>query len=188
MSMPWLQWCRKIVPFSERRMINRVLESEGGVSTDPHDRGNFGGHITNMGITAPTLAAYRGVAAKTIKPSDIAALTPDTARRIAPKLYYRDPKIDTLPEWVRGAMTDWAFNSGQVHPIKALQAILNVRADGIIGPRTAAACAAADPDETLNDLCLARIRFLHRIVANDDSQRRFINGWEARAMKWRMRR
>ena len=185
MPFPWMQWCSPRRPFNAREMIDRVLESEGGISRDPHDRGNTGGFITNRGITRTALAAYRRCDLSDVSNADLETLTAGQAREIAYKLYYVRPKIDRLPERLRGAVTDFCFNSGQRNAIRALQRVVGATDDGVIGPETLRQCEAHPVEWTLDKYCNARIAFFEGIVRRDETQRRFLKGWTARAEKWR---
>ena len=186
--MPWPRLAslfRKEPAFDAIKMIDRVLESEGGVNRDPADRGNAGGFITNRGVTRRSLADFRGCHPEQVTNRDIEELTLGDARAVAYRLYYERPGIDKLPEKIRGAVTDFAFNSGPVNAVQALQQVVGCLADGRIGPVTVRHCAAYGADWVLDKYCNARIAFVERIVERDETQRRFLKGWIARAEKWR---
>lgn len=86
-------------------------------------------------------------------------------------LYWDRVRADELP-----AGLDLAVNSGPLRAVRMLQAILDVGADGVVGPKTLAAARAANVAEIVAKLCDARLRFLrglsHFAV--------FGRGWEAR--------
>ena len=78
---------------------------------------------------------------------------------------------------VRAFATDWGVNSGPTIPIKALQQILGIVADGIMGPHTASAANQADAATLYKQLYLARLKFIGHLISRDPSQAVFAEGW-----------
>lgn len=71
-------------------------------------------------------------------------------------------------------------NSGY-HAAKALQKVIGVVPDGVIGPKTIAAINSASPEKVFNEFKAARIKFYNDIVARNESQQVFLKGWTKRA-------
>lgn len=172
--------------FNYQKMIDDVLQKEGGFVNHPADRGG----PTNYGITLKTLSMYL---ARNCTADDVAAMTKQTARDIYYAWYYIKPGINTLPEAIRPIVFDMTVNSGK-HGIKILQAALiasgydcgckNDEPDGKIGPATISAANAAWHDmgnELIRKLVRRRVIFYEGIVRKNDSQRVFLAGWINRA-------
>lgn len=103
---------------------------EGGYVSDPADPGGE----TKYGISK---AAYPSI--------DIASLTLDAAKAIYQRDYWMACRCDALPPTVAGLLFDAAVNQGAGWARQALQSAAGVATDGVIGPKTLAAAAAADP-------------------------------------------
>lgn len=114
--------------------FERVLAHEGGFVNDSRDPGG----ATRYGVTQAVARAegYQG---------PMSALPLGTAADIYQRKYWRAVQADKLPEAVRFDVFDAAVNSGPVQAAKWLQRALGVTADGVIGPATLAAAAAAGP-------------------------------------------
>lgn len=108
----------------------RLMEHEGGYSNHPSDPGGE----TMWGITLRVARenGYRGA---------MKDLSVDTAKIIAKKKYWDAVQADNLPEDIRYAMFDAAYNSGPPQTIKWLQRAVEVADDGILGPQTKKALA-----------------------------------------------
>lgn len=124
---------------------------EGGFQADPVDVGNYvqmpdGTRRlvgTNRGVTAATWAAFIGIPAHEVTVEQVRAITADQAVQVGVRLFYEAPGFARLT-WCPAVevMVDWAWGSGPARPIRALQTILGVSADGRLGPVTAAAFEA----------------------------------------------
>ncbi len=121
------------------RLIDVVIEREGGYSNHPADRGG----ATRWGITEK-IARLHGYAGA------MATLPPAAARAIYRARYWEGPRLDhvaPLSEAVAGEMFDTAVNMGPATAVRMLQRALNalnregrdypdIAADGLIGPQT----------------------------------------------------
>ncbi len=159
------------------RCLDVVLAQEGGYADHPADPGG----ATNMGITRKTLARWREVAPWWALPKDaVRALDRDEAARIYEAEYWRAVRGDELPAGLDLALFDYAVNSGPARAAKALQAILEVAADGVIGPLTLGALRARIAAEgvaaIIVALCGGRLDFLQRLA----SFAMFGRGWTRR--------
>lgn len=159
------------------RCLEFVLAQEGGYADHPGDPGG----ATNMGITRKTLARWREVAPWWALPKDaVRALDRDEAARIYEAEYWRAVRGDELPAGLDLALFDYAVNSGPARAAKALQAILEVAADGVIGPLTLGALRARIAAEgvaaIIVALCGGRLDFLQRLA----SFAMFGRGWTRR--------
>lgn len=155
-----------------QEIVERVLAHEGGYA----NRGSADkGGETNLGITWPTLeeALRLGVVASG---TTIKTLNAGQARVIYDKLYWQRIGGDALPAGLDEFLFDYGVNSGTGRAAKALQRALGVLPDGVIGPRTLAALAKADPEAVL------RLVFVDRAIlfAEDSTWQANKRGWMAR--------
>lgn len=147
-----------------------LLVHEGGFVNDPADTGG----MTNLGVTAREWQAYSGEAASE---TTMRHLTPEMVKPLYKAHYWDKISGDALPAGVDWAVFDFCVNSGPSRAASFLQKVLDVTADGQIGPDTIhAAQAASDVEKVIDDLCDARARF-DRGLNNFD---RFGRGWLAR--------
>lgn len=85
---------------------------------------------------------------------------------------------------VANILYDWAVNSGEGSPAKAVQRIVGAKVDGDIGPATVAKINAYPAQESLPALLRAeRVKMVRDIVRRDPSQAVFLEGWIERAQK-----
>lgn len=151
------------------RALALVLKSEGGWSDNPADPGG----ATMKGVTLNTFRAY-------IKPGgtkeDLRAIT-DAQLSACYRRQYWDVILGAeLPDGVDYAAFDFAVNSGPSRAAKYLQAAVGAIEDGRIGPATLAAIKAKPAADVINELCDARLAFLHRLPTWPN----FGKGWNDR--------
>ena len=152
-----------------KNALRFTLKYEGGYVDHPADPGG----ATNLGITHRTLAAFRG---RSVTKADVRALTHDEAAKIYKLRYWDKIEGDALPLGVDLAVFDYAVNSGPAKAAKALQKIVGVTADGVIGMDTLDAAKARDPSELINAICDERLAFVKRLK----TWRAFGKGWSSR--------
>jgi LysM repeat protein len=121
-----------------KSLIASVFKAEGGYSTDKNDIGNYynGNFVgTNHGISAPVLAEKLG-RAPTVK--DMKALTVEEASEIAAEKYIDRFNIEELPDDVQEIVLHATF-MGETRGVRALQNLLGLTPDGLMGPNTKSA-------------------------------------------------
>lgn len=160
-------------------ILDTILLREGGYVNHPADRGG----PTKYGITVLALETARG-APQTA--DDVRALTMDDARVIYRDRYVTAPGFETLGfgAALLGQLIDHAVLSGPRTAIKDLQLILDVPADGIIGPVTRAAARGYPSQRLAIELVKQRVSRLVGIVHHDPTQLVFLRGWVARALSF----
>ena len=167
-------------------LIDDVLKKEGGYVNHPADKGG----PTNFGITQATLSRFLERAATV---EDVKNLDVETARDIYELRYYRQPRIDKLPEAIQAFVFDSAVNHGPRRAIRFVQEVCNdagfgpLTPDGLMGPKTKAvaeACYEALGDWMLVALVEERQMFYVNIVTNNNSQLVFLKGWLNRARQF----
>lgn len=158
---------KKLVPF--------VLKWEGGWVNDPDDLGE----ATNKGVTFKTYKQYCRIVGKPI-PSigDLRRLTDDEFADILKTLYWDKCKADFIEsQSVANAIVDWAWHSGTGTAIKAVQEIVGVKVDGIIGNITLAAINSRSPLPLFGQIKQARIAYINRITNARPANQKFHRGW-----------
>ena len=155
-------------------IIEAVLEREGGLTDDSADRGG----LTNWGITVPFLARYER---RDVSPDEIHGLTRERAGEIYTWFMDVTNIGDIEDEALRGVVFDAAVHHGESAAIAMLQRAIHVDDDGVIGPKTLAALEGFDGTVLAVHVCTQRVRLFGRIVVNNPSQAKFLNGWLNRA-------
>ena len=153
--------------------LRHVLAMEGGFVNDLADHGG----ATNWGITAATLAHWRG---HPVTEADVRSLQPVEARTIYHANYWNTVRGAELPSGVDLVVFDISVNSGPRRAVRMLQEALGVIVDGILGPVTLRAVAVAEAGVVIDRLADARRRFYVALTQRDPSQARFLAGWQNR--------
>lgn len=175
----------KLIPF--------ILKWEGGFINDPTDRGG----ATNKGVTIATYEAYckrKGYPRPTVE--QLKNIPDAHWRDIIKTMYWDRWHADAIhSQKVANILVDWVWASG-IHGIKKPQALLGVKADGIVGSKTLSAVNFADPDQLFEAIFKERVKFINGIVSRSVAayekkigrkatekellkytQKRFIKGW-----------
>lgn len=100
----------------------------------------------------------------------------DVAKVIYQKRFWSAVKADQLPNDVRYIVFDAAVNSGVTQAIFWLQRAAGVTDDGILGPKTLAAVANADPHRLCRKILAQRLKFMTDLKTWDT----FGKGWARR--------
>lgn len=151
------------------RAMTHVFAHEGGFVDHPLDPGG----ATNLGITLATLSAWRG---RTVSVAEVRALTRTEATAIYRARYWDAVRADDLPAGLDYALFDYAIHSGPARAVRALQAIVGVATDGIVGPLTLRAVAARSTGAVIAALCDRRMSLLRRL----STFATFGRGWTSR--------
>lgn len=118
-----------------------MVGSEGAFDDDPDDRGNWTSGKVGQGELKGT---KYGIASHVYPNLDIKNLTLDQAKDIYLRDYWGQ-RCDNLSSGVDYLYFDICVNNGKGAATKLFQRGLGVASDGIWGPKTEAALAAADP-------------------------------------------
>ena len=174
----------------EDRVLDEVLENEGGYQRMSEDKGNKNskGQLvgTNFGISAPV---YEQVLGRTVTAEDMKNMTEEEARDIYRDRYIR-PVRDNLkvpedhPAFPQ--IVDMVVNHGYSGATAIIQRALGAKVDGRSGPETRKKLEDANPVELNNKLVDERINTYNQTVQQDDSQARFLKGWTNRANRYRI--
>ncbi len=153
----------------------KLLTAEGGYASADYaaKNGDKGGE-TYLGIARnynkdwagwPLIDAYKkknGVPKwnSKIKDPEIDRLAKETSKKIYwDKLKLDQVKNQSLAEYIM----DFGFNSGLATPVKAVQELLGLKKDGVIGGDTINKINAADQKKLFTDLQDYRIKFVSNI-------------------------
>lgn len=144
-----------------------------GWANDPNDNGG----ATMIGVTIGTYRSYcRYKGKKSPSVDDLKNILYKEWRDIVHTMYWSKWKADLIEDQnVANMLVDWVWASGQGIGIKRVQKILNVTADGIVGPKT---IAAVNSDKDLfTKVYNARAEHFNAIVKANPSQKKWLKGW-----------
>jgi len=174
-------------------IAEEILVREGGFVDDPDDPGG----ATNFGVTIHTMRRL-GLDLDgdgDVDVADVRRLTRRQARDIFVDHYFRRPGIARLPETLQASVFDMYVNAG-ANAVRILQRLLTdfghpLSADGVIGPRTVAAAAAAHaaaPGHLADAYGIARRNYYYALADRRPASRKFARrraggkgGWILRA-------
>lgn len=151
-----------------------TLKEEGGYVDNPLDHGG----ATNHGITQATFDAWKD--SLKLPHQDVKLITDEAVKGIYAEMYWTPAKCPQIFSPLDCAVFDWAVNGGVPRSIQTLQDALGVPGDGIFGPQTSAALAAADVYETLKTYNNIRREWYQNRVKQKPDQQVFLNGWLGR--------
>lgn len=152
-------------------LIGDIIRREGGINSFTNQRSDRGGP-TRCGITLPALSDALGRQATV---NDLRQLTEKDIRDFYADRYVRpfvglikDPKLLAF-------CVDYAVNSGVQTVIKAIQRAVGVNPDGVIGPVTARAVSATDPEKLFSLLWVTRQELYFRLAFDSPAVRAFLS-------------
>lgn len=191
--------------------FTELMKVEGGLADDRFDRGGttkFGISLRflvaegRIDLNRDGFADFDLDMDGDIDGQDIRLLTPDHARALYHRCFWQRIGAEQLPRPLGEAAFDQAVNGGLISASKLLQRAINtclmqaerigaisrrLAVDGRLGPATRDAMAwvlrypALGMPALLDAFRSAAKERYRSIAAHDPSQRRFINGWLARA-------
>lgn len=154
-------------------VLDDILRREGGYVNHSADRGG----PTRFGITAATLGEWRALGRAATR-EEVAALTEVEARAIYRERYITAPGFESITHSALLALlVDAGVHSGPRRAVLWLQTALDVAADGVLGPKTRMALAAADQDVLYDKVLGQRLRHMGRLITSDPRQAAFAAGW-----------
>ena len=133
-----------------------LLSHEGGFVNHPKDPGG----MTNLGVTKAVYDKYVGHESTE---AEMRSLTPELVAPIYKNNYWDKAHCDDMPNGVDWAIFDWGVNSGMSRPVKALQRIIGVTADGGVGPYTLRAVGDKNSTELVEKMYEARQHFYENL-------------------------
>lgn len=178
---------------SVTNIAQEIVAREGGYVNDPDDPGG----ATNYGVTIHTMRRL-GLDLNEdgrVDAGDVRVLTRAHAVSIFVEHYFREPRIDRLPEVLQPTVFDMYVNAGG-NAVKILQRLLidmriDVAVDGVIGPRTIAAVKQAyeaAPGHLVDAYGIARRNYYYDLADRRTASRKYARsrdggkgGWIKRA-------
>ena len=159
--------------------LKLTLKFEGGFVDNPNDLGG----ATNKGITQRTYNSFR--IKKRLATKSVKYITDTEVHEIYEIMYWKPCKAELMKLPLAVVQFDTAVLFGVGGAVKFLQEALGVTADGIFGPGTAAALQANNNKQTAKKMTEKRIVFHNKRVAENPSQKVFLQGWLNRASQLR---
>lgn len=159
------------------KSLEYLLESEGGWSNHPADRGG----ATMYGVTQGTYDVWRK-SVNRVRQS-VRNISHEEARQLYDIMYWRAASCDKLPWPICYLVFDAAVNSGVNRSVRWLQAGLSLSQDGKVGPKTIEAARKVVDEADARKIVQivdARLTFLVRLVQRSASQAAFLLGWMRR--------
>lgn len=143
--------------------IPKLLKKEGGLSNDKNDRGG--------------LTKY-GIAQKFYPTLDIANLTEENAKSIYRRDYWNPMRLDEVESQIKAELLfESGVNFGIITITKIAQRVVDVSADGVVGPKTLEAINKMDDTLFVLAMKLAAVDRYRRICNGDKDQKVFLLGW-----------
>jgi len=174
-------------------IAGEILAREGGFVDDPDDPGG----ATNHGVTIHTMRrlGLDLTGDGRVTAEDVRRLSASQARDIFVEHYFQRPRIGRLPAPVQPSVFDMYVNAG-ANAVRIRQRLIGafghpVAVDGIVGPLTEAAAAAARrdaPDHLSDAYGIARRNYYYALADRRPASRKYARrgdggkgGWIARA-------
>lgn len=149
-----------VIPFIKRWEGGLSKAKTDMASKDPVPDGT--GYHTNKGITWTIWRKEFGTGAQSIK--DFYAMPDSLWNRIYVKYFWSAIKgNDINSQRIADLLANWAWGSGPYRPSIALQKILGVTQDGVIGQQTINALNSANEADVFNKLKAANIAFFDNL-------------------------
>ena len=155
-----------------------VAKWEGGYFDHPNDPGG----VTMYGVSLmflKELDLWEGDidGDGDIDRDDVLAVTKDTARDIFKRHFWDRPRAGEMPPLVAVCFYDFAVNAGVPRAARMLQVLVNVKDDGVIGPKTLAAVAAYKQRELVSAMLFKRDGWYRNLAAQKPKSAVFLRVW-----------
>jgi lysozyme family protein len=175
------------VTASLEKALAVLRRHEGGLSNDPDDSGG----LTNFGVSFRFLRSLGHDLADVnhdgdINEADIYGMTWEAASHIFTVEFWDRYLYDMLPEDVAIKVFDLAVNTGPMQAHLFLQRACRagseaVKEDGVLGPKTRASVALAQPHILVACMRSESAGFYRQLVQAKPQLWRFLAGWLSRS-------
>ena len=148
-----------------------ILNYEGGYVDHPNDHGG----ATNQGITQRVYTGWR--TDRGLVDQSVSRIASNEVTAIYQANYWNPCGAGLCPAPLDLVVFDCAVNSGVGRAVRMLQRVLDIDADGLIGPVTKNTIMSCNPKATAKALIEARRTFYRGIVSAHPEQSKFLAGW-----------
>jgi lysozyme family protein len=158
------------------RAFSATMQREGGYVL--HKVENDRGGTTYAGIARnfhPSWPGWRHIDDGVTPPTEL-------VREFYRREFWNRLNCDLMPPRIAASVFDFGVNAGTRTAAMLAQIVAGVEADGIIGPKSAAAMQAMDPQMFEAAYALAKVRRYTEIVTRDRTQQKFLLGWLNRTL------
>lgn len=160
-----------------KNLVSFISRWEGGYVNDPSDSGG----PTNIGVTIATWqkVGYDKNDDGIINEADVMLITHEEMLEVVLRPHFWDKWMaDHIKnQSIANILVDWLWHSGP-RTIFIVQRILEVKQDGIVGPKTLNALNSHPDQQLLFDtIKTKRINDIHAICQRQPEKLKFINGW-----------
>ena len=159
------------------KAFDLVMESEGGFSDDPRDKGNWmpDGRpgYTNLGVT---MATWEWYVERQSSIDEMRSLTYADVEPLYKRLFWDRCWCDKMPSGLDYLLFDFSVNAGVGQAVMLLQKIVGTTVDGGMGPITYAATVTHDPIDLIDKSSDAKEKFYRGL----DNFNVYGKGWLAR--------
>lgn len=145
-----------------------TLKAEGLFTVD-------NGGPTMYGVTQSVYDKYR--LTHKLDSQSVAHISMEEVEEIMTEGYWKPAHCMDMPEKLGIATFDWAYNHGVKGAIETLQKCLGVAYDGVFGPNTKAALAAAPPNILLQFLDARRAWYEAEALHYPATFNKDLRGW-----------
>ncbi len=170
-----------------KKAYEKMLIHEGGYVNDPDDPGGE----TYKGIArkihskwdgwmiVDTLKVQSGFPASLEKDADLQQMIEDFYQT----LYWDSIRGDKIgSQLIAESIFDFGVNAGNRTSATLAQMVVDVTADGVIGPKTLAALNNYDEEKFLAEFTIAKIARYINIVKKRPTSKKYFYGWVRRAL------
>ena len=154
-----------------------IVGTEGGLTTNPADAGNWTGGKCGVGECKGTCW---GISSASYPHLSIATLTLEQAQQIYRTDFWQKIHGDDLPPALALLAFDSAVNNGVTQAVRWLQTMVGTPIDGAMGPVTLAGLRALVKKDGLDAVCAEYLALRMFMMATLPTWRTFGKGWARR--------
>src|SRR6202790_619277 len=153
------------------------------IEDDHHTPGKIvnlgdGAGFTRLGITSKNYASVMPADFWTTMPFSLAVAA---AKSLYQNQYWHHLNGDRInSDLIAALLLSWSVNRNIPTAVKALQAVLGVQQDGVLGLVTIAELNQKDPVAVAAQFRAEWHDFYNKVVSLNPNDKRFLNGWNAR--------
>ena len=168
------------------KLIDMILQHEGGFVNDPDDKGGF----TYRGITRKNFPNWEGwqIVDTNLPLKNGQIIKNEELEQYVREFYYDNfyhpMKIDEIDNMlISGHLLCHGVNAGIKNSVKILQKSINeicnenISVDGIIGKITLSYANSNEQEKIANEMIVKRKEYYTNLAKRNPSQQKFLKGW-----------